>query len=65
MNSMLRKHWDIKGKECYTKLPNGKLNDLYASQNIIWVIRDGDKMFRAYGTHRAEEECLQGLGDKT
>jgi hypothetical protein len=22
-------------------------------------------MFRAYGTHGAEEECLQGLGGKT
>jgi hypothetical protein len=46
------------------KLPNGELNDLYSSQNIVWVI-NGDKMVRAYGTHGAEEECLEGLGGKT
>jgi len=38
---------------------------LYASQNIVWVINEGDKLVRAYGTHGAEEECLQGLGGKT
>jgi len=32
---------------------------------MVWVINEGDKMVRAYGTQAAEEECLQDLGGKT
>jgi hypothetical protein len=68
MNSMLRKtlgHKREEVRECHKKLPNSELNGLYTSQKIIWVINEGDKMVRAYGTHEAEEECLQGLDGET
>jgi hypothetical protein len=61
-NRVLRRIFGPKKNEVtgeWRKLHNEKLNDLYFSSNIIWVIKNND-MGRA-GIARMEEGCIQGF----
>jgi hypothetical protein len=44
---------------------NDELNDLYWSQNIIWVVKSRKDMGEACSTYEGPDSCKEGFGGGT
>jgi hypothetical protein len=63
-NTFVPKRGEVTGG--WRKLSDEGRHDLYAPQNIIWVIQARRmRLAEACDTNRGEQKCLQGFGGET